>query len=690
MVRIAVDVGGTFTDAVAIQDDGKITVSKIKSTPVSPEEGFLSATRLLLSEGNLLASNVTEVVHVGTIGTNLFLGQIGLTQPRTALIATEGFRDVLEIGRQNRPELYNIFFQKPAPLVPRKLRFEISERTDSEGFVMKKITHDDFMRIMKQIREEGVESIAVVFINSYANPTNEQDAKHFLAENLELPVFASTDVDPEHREYERTSTTVVNAILSPLISKYIDSAVKGLGVIGIRCQLQILSSSGGRVDAQEASNRPIVSIESGPAAGVVVAAEFAKRLKIRRVISLDMGGTSAKAGSIVDYVPLVVPEIEVGGRVHMGRVIKGSGYPVRFPSIDLAEVSAGGGTIIWVDETGTVKVGPVSAGAIPGPASYGAGGQDPTITDANLVLGRIGSELLGGKLHLSIAAASSALQHIAGKVGSDVDHVAAISLKLANMHMAKAIHIVSLERGLDPREFSLFSFGGAGPMHAAEVAEEVGINEVIVPPWPGLFSALGMLMSDMKYSYVRGILAPFDELGETTIERLLHEMTSDALTSLRERAVDVSKAKIQRSLDLRYVGQGYELEIPVPAPVNGVEAKVAFEEKHESIYGYRHGDEGLEITALRITVIIPVERPTFVRKRRTNIPAELSLKVRRRTWFDDHWFETPVYHRDTLSQDQTVVGPVIIEEYDSTTVVPPNWTCQSSDEGCLILRRSNH
>lgn len=473
MLRVAVDVGGTFTDAVAAKDDGKLLIAKIRSTPKAPEEGFLPAISLLLSENDLPSSSVSNIVHVGTIGTNLFLGQIGLELPKVALIATKGFRDVIEIGRQNRSELYNIFFQRPTPLVPRKLRLEASERVDSNGNVLQAVSRLDLESLLNELRKEAVDGVALSFLNCYVNPASEQDAKRILSENLHAPVFASSEVDPEHREYERTSTTVVNAVLAPIVSTYLRSAKEGLRSTGIACDIQILSSAGGLVDVEEAKNRPIVTIESGPAAGVVGAAEIAKLLGIRRVISLDMGETSAKAGCVVDHIPLVVPEIEVGGKVHMGRTVKGSGYPVRFPCIDLAEVSAGGGTIIWADETGILKVGPISAGAEPGPACYDAGGKDATITDANLVLGRIGTELLGGKLRLNRGAADDALRRDAEKTLLDLHHVAAASLKLANLHMAKAVYIVSLERGQDPREFTLLSFGGAGPMHAAELADEV-------------------------------------------------------------------------------------------------------------------------------------------------------------------------------------------------------------------------
>lgn len=688
MLRVAVDVGGTFTDAVAARDNGDLLVMKLRSTPDTPEEGLLSSVSDLLSANNVAASSVSGVVHVGTIGTNLFLGQVGLKLPKVALIATRGFRDVLEIGRQNRPELYNVFFKKPTPLVPRRYRLEVSERVDSEGKVLKEVSHDDLKSVANKLRAEAVESVAVSFLNSYLNPVNEKDAQEFLGRVLAVPIFASVDVDPEHREYERTSTTVVNAVLAPIVSRYLEAGEMGLRSLGISSDLQILSSSGGLVDVDEAKTRPILTVESGPAAGVVGAAEIAKLLGIRRAISLDMGGTSAKAGCVVDYVPLVLPEIEVGGRVHMGRTVKGSGYPVRYPSIDLAEVSAGGGTIIWADEAGSLRVGPISAGASPGPACYDAGGQEPTITDANLVLGRISRELLGGRLRLSEAAATEALERIARKIGLDIQQTATAALKLVNLHMAKAVHIVSLERGLDPREFALVSFGGAGPMHAAELAEEVGIDEVIIPPWPGLFSALSMLLSDMKYTYVKGVLGSLRTFQEDEIEHMFDSMTRDAQEKLDRRGITTEKSTILRSVDLRYAGQGFELEVEASSPFRKEEAVTRFETRHESVYGYSESGEDIEVTTLRLTVVIPVKKTKLGTASPAHVKMENTAKAQRKCWFGGQWFDTNVYSRDLLPAGLKIDGPAILEEYDSTVLVLPSWECESGDATCLILRRS--
>jgi len=688
LLKIAVDVGGTFTDTVAADDTGKLFVLKIRSTPAAPDRAFLSSVTRLLMANRLSTSEVRGVVHVGTIGTNLFLGQMGLNLPKTALISTRWFRDVLEIGRQNRAELYNIFFQRPTPLVPRRLRFEVSERVDAEGGLLQRVSESELSVIAAELASQGIEAVAVSYLNSYLNSENEQDTKRKLSQELQTPIFTSSEVDPEHREYERTSTTVVNAVLAPVVSRYLGSALNGLRASGIKSDLQILSSSGGLVDVEEVKRRPIMAIESGPAAGVVGAAEVAKLLGLTRAISFDMGGTSAKAGSIVDYTAQTVPEIEVGGRIHAGRTIKGSGYPVRYPSIDLAEVSAGGGTIIWADEAGTLRVGPMSAGAEPGPACYGAGGNDPTITDANLILGRIGSELSGGEVKLQRGEAEKALRDVGQQSGFDMISCADAAVKLVNLQMAKAIHIVSLERGLDPHEFALIAFGGAGPMHAVQLAEEVGIDMVIVPPWPGLFSALSMLMSDLKYNQVKGILRSLDELTEDELDEAFQSITNSALSQLNGRGIETSEARVVRTVDVRYVGQGYELEIEAPTPFSKRQVTDRFEKRHETVYGYRHSGERLEITALRLTVTIPVQKLRLENRSTSTGAMDRALVSKRQVWFNEKWHEAPVYSRNLLPTNAKINGPAIIMEYDSTLVLPPRWDCMRNEMDCLVVRRA--
>ena len=684
MVRLSVDVGGTFTDAVMVDDSGKLYALKIESTPRNPELGFVDAVVEVIS-GIVDPEQIESLVHVGTIGSNLLLGQLGIHLPACALVTTKGFRDVIEIGRQNRPELYNINFSRPRTLVPRSLRFEMDERVDSDGGVLVKVSKTRLRELARRLRNSGAETVAICFLNSYVNGSNERVAETLLKRALHRPVYASSDIDPEQREYERASTTVVNAVLAPAVSGYLRSAGEEMRRIGITAELYVLGSSGGLLDIAEVGRRPILAVESGPAAGVVAASEVARSLRLAKVISFDMGGTTAKAGAILNFEPAVVPEVEVGGRVNRGRLVKGSGYPVRTQSIDLAEVSAGGGTVVSVGEAGEMAVGPMSAGADPGPACYGKGGEAPTITDANLILGRIGTTLLGGKMRLNPEEAARAFESLRKRSGMGAEELASASLRIVNFQMAKAIEIVTLERGLDARDFALVAFGGAGPMHAVEVAESIGITKVIVPPLPGLFSALGMLMTDMRYDRVRGMVGLLDEVGEGKIEETFEEMERESSESLNEKGIE-GRPSFRGSIDLRYYGQGYELEIVVRRPFNRAAVTKAFEGRHVEVYGFAHDGERIELTALRLTTTIPAKSKV----RLSEVEGEMPVaggEGRRRAKFGERWFETRVYSRELLPVGGRIRGPAIVEEYDSTVVVPPGWGCVKNHLRCLVIER---
>jgi N-methylhydantoinase A len=682
LVRISIDVGGTFTDAIAVDEkSGAIHLSKIPSTPEDPHVGFASSLGRLTSRHDISPPEVSALVHVTTLGSNMLLGQVGLKMPTCVLVTTRGFRDVLEIGRQNRPELYNVFFERPKPLVPRERRLEVEERIDSNGRVMTEVRSDELLRLTETIRKLHAQTVAVCFLNSFLNGVNERRVRDAIS-RTGLPVHLSSEVDPEHREYERTSTTVVNALLAPVVSEYLDKVAGMIREQQIRCDFQVLSSSGRLLDVAEAKRRPITVLESGPAAGVAGSAEIARRLGLRRIISFDMGGTTAKAGAIVDFTPLTVPEIEVGGRVNMGRAVKGSGYPVRSSSIDLAEVSAGGGTIISVDGGG-LTVGPLSAGASPGPACYNRGGLEPTITDANLILGRLGTSLLGGELPLYKKAAYVAFERVARETGVPHTRLAAAALKIANVQMARAINIVSLERGMDPRKFALVSFGGAGPMHAAELAEQVGVARVVIPPVPGLFSALGMLLTDATYTEVRGSFAMLDSIEEAEVEAIFLELESTLRERLRKNDMP-GKLTFSRTLDLRYHGQGYELGVQVGRPFDRGSAFASFERKHRQVYGFIHESERAEITAFRLLARVAVRKLDISKLRATSLPR---TPTRRRVWFGERWYESTVCGRDRTRRKRGVNGPAIIEEYDSTIVVPPDWRLKESRLGCVLMEK---
>jgi N-methylhydantoinase A/acetone carboxylase, beta subunit len=650
---VAVDVGGTFTDFVYIREDGFLGFYKILSTPRNPEVAVLEGLRVL--------GGASSVIHATTIATNALRGQVGLELPRVALVTTRGFRDVIEIGRQNRPRLYDPFFEKPKPLVPRDLRFEVDERVDFRGYILKPLDVGEVESIGFKLRASGVESVAVIFLHSYANPVHEVLAEEALLKHVRH-VSPSYKVAPEPREYERASTTVVNAALMPIVSGYLERLSSGLKELGV-VELSIMSSSGGLISVEEATFKPVQVVESGPAAGVIATAELSRVLGIPRVISFDMGGTTAKAGTVVDFEVEVTSEYEVGGEAHHGRVVKGSGYPVRFPFVDLAEVSAGGGSIIWRDEAGALRVGPISAGSDPGPACYGRGGVKPTITDANLVLGRIGDYILGGKVKLDRGSSIKAFQAL-----GDPEVTAWDAISIANLEMARAIRLVTVERGLDPLEFTLVAFGGAGPQHAAEIAEELGVRSVVIPPHPGLFSALGLLLADWRFEARTAHPADLEGAYLKLEEELLR---------IHGR-VDY----FVRYADVRYEGQGWELTVPVSRPAMVEDVRRVFEEKHRAVYGFTLEDRGVEVVVARVFAVIRRVKPSLPKPVARGEP---KVREARKAYFKDGWATAPVYWRDDLPLGYRLEGPAVVEEYDSTTIIPPGWVAVVGDLGELRL-----
>jgi N-methylhydantoinase A len=679
--RIGVDVGGTFTDLIAAEEvTGTLVPVKVPSTPRSPADGVLAALHALL-EGR--PGRPTYVVHASTIGANLFLGQMGLDLPHAALLTTEGFRDVLEIGRQRRAELYNLFYQRPRPLVERRNRIGILERIDAGGHVMTPLDEDAVRAAASRLAAERVEAVAIAFLHAYANPDHERRAKAIVEAALpEAVVVASHEVDPEYREYERTSTTVINALLSPVVSRYLRGLSARLREEGHVLPLYAMQSSGGITTIEGAASSPATLIESGPAAGVVGAAALGRRLGYSRVISFDMGGTTAKAGAVIDSRPDVVAEYEVGGMVHAGRIVRGSGYPVRGPFIDLAEVSAGGGTVAWVDGD-ALRCGPLSAGADPGPACYGRGGDRPTVTDAHLLLGWLSPRgLLGGRMPLSREAASRAMSSVAVPLGLDETGTAAGMVRVVNAQMVRALRIVSLERGYDPREMTMIAFGGAGPMHAAALADELGIREVVIPPNPGVFSAVGLLAADLRCDRVESVMRPVGQVDAQWLESRFRRLEAEAQAGVRD-GDGRREVVLRRALDLRYVGQSYELTVPGEVPLQA--AAEAFRVRHAEIYGYAPEREPVEVVNARVTAMGIM--PPLSLWQATTGAGMADGRETRRACFEGRWTDAPVLARHALFSGDPVSGPAIVEENEATTVVPPGWTVQRGDAWTLLLRR---
>lgn len=688
MFRVSVDVGGTFTDLVALNEEtGKITNIKTPSVPRSPEKGVMNALNLFLESYS--PEEIAMIGHATTIATNALFGQIDLELPRTALITTKGFKDIIEIGRQRRAEVYNLFFQRPSMLVKRRHRYELDERIEYTGEITTPLNDDQVTDTLSMMKHDGIESVAIGFLNSYANPEHESMVyERIKREFPELYVTASHQITNEYREYERFSTAVVNSVLMPIIHTYISKLEKEIIQRNVTAPFFVMQSNGGMAKSNVVSQKPATIVESGPAAGVIASAWLGEQTGIQDIISFDMGGTTAKAGTIRGRVPEVVPEYEVAGKVHMGRLVKGSGYPVRFPFIDLAECSAGGGTIAKA-LNGTLSVGPTSAGAVPGPACYGRGGKDATITDANLLLGRLSSSnMLGGEMDIHPLLAEDAFKKLSRELDTSPVVVATSVIRIANSMMSQILRIVSVERGYDPRGFCLVAFGGAGPMHVCALAEELEIDKVLIPLNPGMFSALGLLTADLFHDYSHPILHDIHDVQPGIIEEHFQKMESSGSETLTDENIPDKRQTSQRTIDLRYKGQGFELNIPIGKPVTSdslVELLKGFHRKHREVYGYSAENEPVEVVNLKLRSIGTLDKPQLKVRKKKVVHVD---PVYRDVFFEnlDQWVSTPVFSRDLFNGDFD--GPAIIEQYDATSVVYPGWSFKSDKYGNLVLRRN--
>jgi len=686
-VRVGIDVGGTFTDLVAFNEaTGKTLVVKSPSTPHDPSEGVIESINEFLTTH---PSEVKLIVHASTVGANLFLGQLGLSIPKGALVTTSGFRDILEIGRQNRPELYNLFFERPRPLIERHLRFVIDERVNFRGQILQAVDEEQVRNISSEILKEEVQTVAIVFLHAYANPENEKRVREILARELpETIIVASHEVDPVYREYERMSTTVINSLMIPVVSRHLEMIEERLRKLEIKAPLYIMQSNGGLATVEVASKLPVATIESGPATGVTAAAHWSRLLGVSNILSFDMGGTTAKAGTVIGGIPQMVGESEVGGLVHSGRSVKGSGYPVRYPFIDLAEISGGGGTIAWVDQGNTLAVGPVSAGADPGPACYGKGGLTPTVTDANLVLGRLSHNgLSGGAIKLFPELAEMAIKEtIVGPLGISIEEAASGIIEIINNQMMRALRLVSIERGYDPRDFAMLAFGGSGPMHAAFLAEALGASVIFIPPNSGVFSALGLMLADFRHDFIRSVMKESCQMDQRSLEKAYKDMEEEAFRTLRQEGFAPDQIVTERNLSLRYLGQSYELKIPMRGSLK--EAMQQFHLRHHEVYGYSSQNEPIEIVSAHLVAYGLNEKPQLEKAPLVNpVPAAEALLEQREVYFlQTGWMETMVYSRDMLLPGNRIEGPAIIQQYDATSVIPPSWSVTVDGFSNLCLK----
>jgi len=660
MLFVGTDVGGTFTDIVIFDEESRKSpeVLKVPTNPKHPESAILEA----LEDYQNGTKRFALISHATTIATNSLLTKSGLAE--TALITNEGFRDVLEIGRQRRPEIYNLNTKRPDQLVKRKNRFTVKGRRLVNGSSLTPLAENDLLTISIAIIERGIESVAISFLNSYINPADEIKAEKILRRSgFKGHIDLSSRIDPQYREYERTSTTVVNASLAPSTSRYLQRLKKELEQIGIESPLYVMNSDGTASTTAQAAKHPISIIESGPAAGVLSSRNLAKHLSIMKAITFDMGGTTAKAGTILNGRPDLAYEFEAAGRTYHGRSIKGSGYPVRQPFIDLAEVSAGGGSIARIDETGNLRVGPESAGANPGPAAYGNGGTQATVTDANIVAGRINPfKLLGGQLKLRDDLAVRAVGRLSRRLGTSIEETADKILRMVNSSMSKALRLVSVERGRDSREYSLIAFGGAGPLHACDLAEELEIKRIIIPIHPGLFSAFGLLTAEVSRTFIQPII----EQSTINVEPTFTQLREQARESLKEEGFTGYQTVEQ--VDLRYQGQAYEITLPYKKKTN---LERLFGREHKNLYGYSSKD-AVEAVNARIRAIIPIPKAKLAKGQLKSGEPPAPASSRKMSLLGS-WQKVPVYDREKLFPGVRSRGPCIIEEYDSTTVIGKNW-----------------
>ncbi len=683
-LRVGIDIGGTFTDLVAIAADGRVLTRKAASTPHDYGEGIVAGLTALLAEA---AVPVADVLHATTIGSNTILEGRGA---RTALITTKGFRDALEIRDLRMPRLYDMHWTKPPALVERRLRLEVIEKIRPDGSIATPLDPDSIAAAIAVLRAERVESLAICLLHSYANPLHEQQVAASVRAALpDLPVSISHEILPEIGEYPRTSTTVVNAYVQPVIRAYLTALSARLEALGVTAPLRLMQSNGGLAAASFAAEQPARIIESGPSAGVVGGAALAARLNEARVITFDMGGTTAKAGLVENGEVLRSEAMEVGAGVMAGaRLLVGAGYMLKLPAIDLAEVGAGGGSICRLDAAGAPKVGPQSAGADPGPVCYGRGGTQPTITDCNLVLGYLDpAGLAGGAMRLDVEAARLAVaSQLAGPLGVPVEQAAHGMLRLAAATMMRAIRAVSVERGRDPREFSLLAFGGNGPLFAAAIAADIGIGRVIVPPMPGLFSALGLLLADAEHHAGRSLRMRLDEADAGLLDRALSELAAQGMERLAQDRFPPARRTLRRSAMARYVGQSSD--IPVALPDGDSAAVLAalpelFAVEHDRTYGFRApAGEPIEMTAVSVIAIGVPERP---RLPEAIPPVGGPAYPARRAWFPESgWMEVPVLRRADLS-DAPCHGPLIVQEYDAACLVPHGWRATLDGFGNIVM-----
>jgi N-methylhydantoinase A len=661
---IGVDVGGTFTDFFAFDDaTGRVVLHKTPSTPENPATAILDGLHDLITRHEIPVDAIGRLAHGTTVATNALIQKQG---GRLALIVTKGFRDLIEIGRQIRPKLFDLQTDYPVPLVAREYRIEVDERITAGGTVLRTLSEAEISKVLEEVKKISPDACAICLLFSFLNPRHETRLAEALAEACPgLPISISSEVHPEFREYERLSTTVLNAYLHSVMDHYLASLQAGMYRLAPQALLGINQSSGGVMSLERARRFPIRTALSGPAAGAMGAIHIARLSNVPDVISLDMGGTSADVTLIRDF--------KAG--IEYNRWVEG--YPVRLASVDITAVGAGGGSIAWFDRDGLMKVGPQSAGAVPGPACYMRGGDKPTVTDANLVLGRLSPRgLISGAMRLDRSAAISAITPLAQRLGFSIERTALGIVDIVVANMVRAIRTVSVERGIDPRRFTLLPFGGAGPLHATTVARTLGISRILVPLAPGILCAQGLIVSDLREHFVRTAIMRLDPKRGERLVKIITDLTVDAEQWFESEEVEPADRQISISFDMRYVGQNFELSVAYERDIesldriDGDKLRSAFFREHERSYGFFNPDDPIEIVNVRLTAIGQHKKPNAPLGRpMTDAPRPFE---NRPVWFqNDSPVTTSVFKRDDLSVGHSITGPAIVEQLDATTVLHP-------------------
>ncbi|HSE03822.1 MAG TPA: hydantoinase/oxoprolinase family protein [Methylomirabilota bacterium] len=687
--RIGVDIGGTFTDLVWVDETtGAVRVGKLLTTPKDPSQAVEEGVVTLLHDAAAATTAVRALIHGTTLATNALIERKGA---RVGLLTTAGFRDAVEIGREGRYDMYDLFIDPPVPLVSRELRLEVAERVQADGSVLRPLDEAQARTAVAELRALGVEAIAICLLHAYRNPVHEQALARLCAELAPgVPVSCSSDVVPEIREYERTSTTSANVYVMPLMARYLDDLERKLQGLGIPGRLYVMMSAGGIATPETAKRVPIRLVESGPAAGALAAARMARQAGLDRVLSFDMGGTTAKACVIDRGEPLLAREFEVA---RADRFKKGSGLPIRVPVVELIEIGAGGGSIARVDRMGLLKVGPDSAGADPGPACYGLGGQEPTVTDADLILGYLDADFfLGGRMRLDVEAARRAIEErVARPMGLGLTEAAWGIHRVVNENMAGAARVHGIERGKDLRGYPLFAFGGAGPVHAWQVGRILRVPRVLVPSGAGALSAYGLLAAPLAFDFVRTAPQRMTAADWGLITRLFEEMEVEGRRILRGAGVADQDVTVRRSAEMRYLGQGHEVDVEIPAGPLGPGSLHAITASFEAAYRllYSRTPQGVPLEALNWRAVVSGPRPDVLgmsADRGSAMSGPPQMKTSREAYFPETrgYVQTPVYDRYALGPGVRLTGPAIVEERESTTVIGPGATITVDAQRTLI------